>query len=138
LIFLHNYFIMHGIKYFFLNKNNQTIQRGRGKKNFQGGTCRKHYRKTLFFKIQEGTCPPWINLGPPLPKLKTLRALSTFKFCKLQFYPWHAVTVWNILLTVLPLKSLYFLFFMHQPLKIILFHLSWAICSSQIPGTFNK
>jgi hypothetical protein len=29
LIFLHNYFIMHNIKYFFLNKNNQTIQRGK-------------------------------------------------------------------------------------------------------------
>jgi hypothetical protein len=28
LISLHNYFIMHGIKYFFLNKNNQTIQGG--------------------------------------------------------------------------------------------------------------
>jgi hypothetical protein len=29
LIFLHNYFIMHDIKYFFLNKNNQTIQRAK-------------------------------------------------------------------------------------------------------------
>jgi hypothetical protein len=34
LISLHNYFIMHGIKYFFLNKNNQTIQGGT-KKNFR-------------------------------------------------------------------------------------------------------
>jgi hypothetical protein len=31
---LHNYFIMHDIKYFFLNKNNQTIQEG-AKKNFR-------------------------------------------------------------------------------------------------------
>jgi hypothetical protein len=27
-IFLHNYFIIHDIKYFFLNKNNQPIQGG--------------------------------------------------------------------------------------------------------------
>jgi hypothetical protein len=57
LISLHNYFIMHGIKYFFLNKNNQTIQGG--KKNFQGGTraeniTEKHY----FSKSRGGTCPP--------------------------------------------------------------------------------
>jgi hypothetical protein len=41
---------MHDIKYFFLNKNNQTIQRGQ--KKFQEGTdYRKYYLKTLFFKI---------------------------------------------------------------------------------------
>jgi hypothetical protein len=34
LISLHNYFIMHDIKYFILNKNNQTIQGG--KKNSGG------------------------------------------------------------------------------------------------------
>jgi hypothetical protein len=36
---------MHDIKYFFLNKNNQIIQKGGGEIN---------YRKTLFFKIQRG------------------------------------------------------------------------------------
>jgi hypothetical protein len=59
---------MHGIKYFFLNKNNQTIQGGQ--KKFPGrGTCRKHYRKALFFKIQGGHVPPpWILLDPPLTR----------------------------------------------------------------------
>jgi hypothetical protein len=56
---LHNYFIMHGIKYFFLNKNNQTIQGG--KKNFQKearaeNITEKHY----FSKSRGGTCPPLI------------------------------------------------------------------------------
>jgi hypothetical protein len=32
LISLHNYFIIHDIKYFFLNKINQTIQGGGAKK----------------------------------------------------------------------------------------------------------
>jgi hypothetical protein len=41
---------MHDIKYFFLNKINQTIQGGQ--KKFPGGT---NYRKALFFKIQGGT-----------------------------------------------------------------------------------
>jgi hypothetical protein len=57
---------MHGIKYFFLNKNNQTIRRGGQKKISRGTNYRKHYRKTLFFKIQGGHVPPWITLGPPL------------------------------------------------------------------------
>jgi hypothetical protein len=49
--FLHNYFIMYDIKYFFLNKNNQTIQEGT--KKFKGKiNYRKHYRKILFFNIQ--------------------------------------------------------------------------------------
>jgi hypothetical protein len=57
LISLHNYFIIHDIKYFFLNKINQTIQWGQ--KKFSGGAnYRKYYRKTLFFKIQGGSCPP--------------------------------------------------------------------------------
>jgi hypothetical protein len=47
---------MHGIKIFFLNKNNQTIQEG-AKKISRGGTCRKNDRKTLIFKIQGGHVP---------------------------------------------------------------------------------
>jgi hypothetical protein len=36
--FLHNYFIIHDIKYFFLNKNNQPIQGGgRAKKKSREG-----------------------------------------------------------------------------------------------------
>jgi hypothetical protein len=31
LISVHNYFIMHDIKYFFLNENNQTIREREGK-----------------------------------------------------------------------------------------------------------
>jgi hypothetical protein len=65
LISLHNYFIIYDIKYFFLNKINQTIQGG--PKKFPGGTnYRKYYRKTLFFKIQGGRCPPWGTVDPPL------------------------------------------------------------------------
>jgi hypothetical protein len=57
---------MHGIKYFFLNKNNQTIRRG-GKKKFQGGQITENIiEKHYFSKSKEGTCPPWITLGPPL------------------------------------------------------------------------
>jgi hypothetical protein len=57
---LHNYFIMHGIKYFFLNKNNQTIQGG-GQKKFSGGTraeniTEKHY----ISKSRKEHVPPWI------------------------------------------------------------------------------
>jgi hypothetical protein len=60
LISLHNYFIMHGIKYFFLNKNNQTIQGGQ--KNFQGGKLPKN----TIFQNPGGHVPPWITLDPPL------------------------------------------------------------------------
>jgi hypothetical protein len=52
LISLHNYFIMHGIKYFFLNKNNQTIQGG--KKNFQGGHVPKTLPKSTIFQNPGG------------------------------------------------------------------------------------
>jgi hypothetical protein len=56
---------MHGIKYFFLKKNNQTIQGG--KKNFQGGQITENItEKHYFSKSKGGTCPPWIKLGPPL------------------------------------------------------------------------
>jgi hypothetical protein len=44
--FLYNYFIMHDIKYFFLNKYNQTIQGGkiyfRGK-HITENIIKKHY-----------------------------------------------------------------------------------------------
>jgi hypothetical protein len=59
--FLHNYFIMHDIKYFFLNKNNQTISReGEGDKFFFPGETdyRKYYLKTLFFKFRTEQLPP--------------------------------------------------------------------------------
>jgi hypothetical protein len=62
---LHNYFIIHDIKYFFLNKINQTIQGGQ--KNFsRRANYRKYYRKALFFKIQGGPLPPRPNVHPPL------------------------------------------------------------------------
>jgi hypothetical protein len=48
---------MHDIKYFFLNKNNQTIQGGQ-KKFLNGANYRKHYRKALFFEIQGGAPAP--------------------------------------------------------------------------------
>jgi uncharacterized membrane protein YgaE (UPF0421/DUF939 family) len=49
---------MHDIKYFFLNKNNQTIQRET--KNFQRWTdYRKHYLKILFFQNPEGAVAPY-------------------------------------------------------------------------------
>jgi hypothetical protein len=38
---------MYGIKYFFLNKNNQSIQGG-SKKNFQGGTRVENIKSTIF------------------------------------------------------------------------------------------
>jgi hypothetical protein len=56
---------MHDIKYFFLNKNNQTIQGG--KKNFQGGKLPKTLPKSTIFQNPRGArAPPWISLGPPL------------------------------------------------------------------------
>jgi hypothetical protein len=62
LISLHNYFIMHGIKYFFLNKNNQTIQGG-GKKKFQGGKLPKTLPKSTIFQNPGGHVPPLDNPG---------------------------------------------------------------------------
>jgi hypothetical protein len=47
---------MHDIKYFFLNKINQTIQRGQqifaGRANYQ-----KYYRKVLFSKFRRWQLP---------------------------------------------------------------------------------
>jgi hypothetical protein len=45
---------MHGIKYFFLNKNNQTIQGG-GKKNFQ----REQITEKHYFSKSKGTGGRW-------------------------------------------------------------------------------
>jgi hypothetical protein len=59
---LHNYFIIYDIKYFFLNKINQTIQGG-PKKFPEGANYRKYYRKALFFKIQGGAAG---TVDPPL------------------------------------------------------------------------
>jgi hypothetical protein len=51
---LHNYFIMHDNKYFFLNKHNQTILRERGKKNFQGNKLPKTLPKSNIFQNSGG------------------------------------------------------------------------------------
>jgi hypothetical protein len=50
---------MHGIKYFFLNKNNQTIQKG-AKKISRGET---NYRKHYFSKNPGGARAPLDNPG---------------------------------------------------------------------------
>jgi hypothetical protein len=57
---------MHGIKYFFLNKNNQTIQGGQ--KKFPGGDkVPKTLPKSTIFQNPGGArAPPWIKVGPPL------------------------------------------------------------------------
>jgi hypothetical protein len=52
---------MHNIKYFFLNKNNQTIQ---GQKNFQGGQITESIIEKHYFSKSKGT--PWTTLDPPL------------------------------------------------------------------------
>jgi hypothetical protein len=54
LIFLHNYFIIYDIKYFFLNKINQTIQGG--KKNFQENKLPKVLPKNTVFQNPGGAC----------------------------------------------------------------------------------
>jgi hypothetical protein len=50
---------MHGIKFFFLNKNNQTIQGGQ-KKFSGGGKLPKTLLKNTIFQNPEGggMCPP--------------------------------------------------------------------------------
>jgi hypothetical protein len=50
LISLHNYFIIHDIKYFFLNKINQTIQRGQ--------TTESITEKHCFSKSRGAAAPP--------------------------------------------------------------------------------
>jgi hypothetical protein len=55
LIFLHNYFIMHDIKYFFLNKNNQAIH---GEFFFSGkDRLPKALTKNTIFQNSEGQLP---------------------------------------------------------------------------------
>jgi hypothetical protein len=59
----HNYFIMYDIKYFILNKNNQTIQVGE-KQNFMGGQIIKVLMKNTIFQNPEETCTPgstWVR-----------------------------------------------------------------------------
>jgi hypothetical protein len=46
---------MYGIKYFFLNKNNQTILRGGGKNKFQGK--RQIIKNTIFQNSDEVAAP---------------------------------------------------------------------------------
>jgi hypothetical protein len=66
LISLHNYFITYDIKYFFLNKNNQTIQRGT-KKFSKEGKLPKALSKSTIFQNPEGYVPlrdkPWSRPG---------------------------------------------------------------------------
>jgi hypothetical protein len=50
LISLHNYFIIHDIKYFFLNKINQTIQEGGAKKIFRRGKLSKILPKSTILQ----------------------------------------------------------------------------------------
>jgi hypothetical protein len=53
---------MHDIKYFFLNKNNQTIQGG--KKIFQGGKLPKVLPKKYYFlKFRGGHMPLLDHIG---------------------------------------------------------------------------
>jgi hypothetical protein len=60
---------MHGIKYFFLNKNNQTIQRGQ-KKFSGGGQLPKTLPKNTIFQNPGGArAPPglhWVRPWAPL------------------------------------------------------------------------
>jgi hypothetical protein len=45
---------MHDIKYLFLNKNNQTIQLGGGKKKFRRGKLPKALPKNIIFQNSGG------------------------------------------------------------------------------------
>jgi hypothetical protein len=54
---------MHDIKYFILNKNNQTIQGGQ-KKISEEANYQKYYKKTLFFKIQGVRAPRFYLVRP--------------------------------------------------------------------------
>jgi hypothetical protein len=47
---------MHGIKYFFLNKNNQTIQGGQ--KKISGGTHTENITEKHYFQNPEGARAP--------------------------------------------------------------------------------
>jgi hypothetical protein len=67
LISLHNYFIIHDIKYFFLNKINQTIRGEEGdKKKFQRRqTTENITEKHCFSKSRGGRCPPGLMCTRP-------------------------------------------------------------------------
>jgi hypothetical protein len=85
LISLHNYFITHDIKYFFLNKINQTIH-GAKILSKKKQITEKYY----FFKIQRDSCPgpccikphaasnPWIQLIHDAVYVVTSRYLSQY------------------------------------------------------------
>jgi hypothetical protein len=57
---------MRDIKYFFLNKINQTIQRG---KQISRGGEGVNYRKYYFSKSRGA---PWYTVDPPLGKIRDL------------------------------------------------------------------
>jgi hypothetical protein len=76
LISLHNYFIIHDIKYFFLNKINQTIQGG--KKNFQGGKLPKVLLKSTVFQNPGGAAAPWPSVHPLLAVASGLKWTGRF------------------------------------------------------------
>jgi hypothetical protein len=97
---------MHGIKYFFLNKNNQTIQGG-AKKKFQG-VCRFIYKSAEGFRQ---ICPGQTRILSVFP----LSLLSTIIINVLLFYPFarnlsinmfviKREMIWNIKLV----RDLYF------------------------------
>jgi hypothetical protein len=82
---------MHGIKYFFLNKNDQTI-RGGGQKQFpKRGTYRKHYRKTLIFKIQGARTPPGFTWVRPWAQQQLWQLQSKIGNIQLQQVPNDAI-----------------------------------------------
>jgi hypothetical protein len=54
---------MHDIKYFFSTKLIRQFRRTQKKFQGEGTNYRKYYKKTLFFKIQGGTCPPLDHIG---------------------------------------------------------------------------
>jgi hypothetical protein len=58
LISLHNYFIIYDIKYFFLNKINQTIQGGAKKFSEGGGKLPKVLPKSTVFQNPGGAAAP--------------------------------------------------------------------------------
>jgi hypothetical protein len=56
---------MYDIKYFFLNKINQTIQE-RGKKKFGEGKITESITKKHYFSKFRGELSPWYTPDPPL------------------------------------------------------------------------
>jgi hypothetical protein len=76
LIFLYNYFIMHDIKYFFLNKINQTILDG-AKKNFKENKLPKN----IIFQNSEMTDAPLIYTRSALAPCFLCLSFSTSQWC---------------------------------------------------------